>query len=89
MAYDSAKPSNGDAPATTLHMVPMPQIIPPSNPSRCPEGGPLKNPAKPTGSPASGFFMKYRFQMKHESSAPSVRNTTELYGDNAFPRVAP
>ena len=53
-------------------------MIPPSNPSKCPEGGPLKNPAKLTGSPTSGFFMKYKFQIKHESSAPSVRNTTEL-----------
>ena len=78
-----------DPPATTLQIVPVPQIIPPSSPSKCPEGGPVKNPPKPTGSPARGLFMKYKFQRKHESSAPSVRNTTELYGVSAFPRVAP
>ena len=59
-------------------MVPRPQMHPPKRPSRWPETGPLKNPLKLTGSPTSGFFMKYKFQMKHESNAPSVRNTTEL-----------
>jgi len=40
--------------------------------------GPLKYPLKSTGSPTSGFFMKYTFQIEHESNAPSVRNTAML-----------
>ncbi len=76
-------------PATTLKTVPTPHMQPPRSPSTCPESVPEKNPSKPTGSPTSGCFMKYRFQMKHDSSAPRVRKTTELYGVKALPRVAP
>ena len=51
-----------------------------------PGGRPAEISAEMTGSPASGFFMKYKFQMKQESSAPSVRNTATLYGVRAHCR---
>src|SRR5262249_30132858 len=76
MAYEMATPVS--AAATILKTVPVPQINPPSTPSRCPDAGPRKNPLKLTGSPTSGCFMKYKFQMKQESNAPKVRKTTAL-----------
>src|SRR5438105_5670306 len=85
MAYEIATSVREAAPI--LKTVPVPQINPPSSPSRCPEAGPLKNPLKLTGSPTSGCFIKYMFQMKQESSAPRVRNTAALYGPSTLPRV--
>ena len=61
-----------------LKTVPVPQMKPPSTPNKWPEAGPRKNPLKLTGSPTSGCFMKYKFHMKQENSAPSVRKTTAL-----------
>src|SRR6266576_4351512 len=70
-----------------LKTVPVPQMHPPRRPNRCPEAGPRKYPLKLTGSPTNGCFMKYTFQMKQDSNAPSVRNTTALYGPSGLPRV--
>src|SRR6266576_1793164 len=73
--------------ATMLKTVPVPQMHPPTRPRMCPDAGPRKNPLKLTGSPTSGCFMKYTFQMKQDSNAPNVRNTTALYGPSGLPRV--
>src|SRR5271163_2063080 len=71
--------------ATRLNTVPVPQIAPPSKPRTWPAAGPRKYSPKFTGSPTSGFFMKYTFQIKQDSSAPSVRKTLTLYGPKVFP----
>src|SRR5271168_32936 len=73
MEYEMATPVK--LAATRLKTVPVVHMAPPTRPRTWPLTGPRKNPLNATGSPTSGFFMKYKFHHRHESSAPPVRKT--------------